>query len=87
MVGRDSVEPISPNCQSGANGATAFGMRQPAAALSAAVRMGCSLEVIERRPPLSLLHYPTSAGGQRAAKKWQPSDSVSKFDMLGLWYA
>src|SRR4029077_20763679 len=22
--------------------------------------------------------------GQRAAKKWQPSDSVSKFDMLGL---
>jgi len=64
------------------NWATAFGMRQPAAALLAAVHMGCRLEVIEGRPALSLLHYSTSAGGQRAAKKWQPSDSALKFNVL-----
>src|SRR6267142_493648 len=29
----------------------------------------------------------SAPSGQRAAKKWQPSDSVSKFDMLGLLYA
>src|SRR5439155_10091296 len=36
-------------------------------------------------PRLESLCLPPS--GQRAAKKWQPSGSVSKFDMLGLWYA
>jgi hypothetical protein len=35
----------------------------------------------------SIADYSTSAGGQRAAKKWQPSDSVLKFNVLNLLHA
>ena len=61
VVGRDSVEPISSKSRGGENGRTAFGVRQPAAALLATARMGCSLGVIEGRPPISLLHYSITA--------------------------
>jgi hypothetical protein len=59
VVGRDSVEPISSNSRGGENGRTAFGVRQPAAALLATVRMGCSLGVIAGQPPILLLHHPS----------------------------
>ena len=44
-----------------------------------------ALEILMFRHPV--LCSGSMLGGQRAAKKWQPSDSAPKFDMLAFLYA
>ena len=44
-----------------------------------------TLEILMFRHPI--LCSGSMLAGQRAAKKWQPSDSAPKFDMLAFLYA
>ena len=94
LVGRDSVEPISANSRSVLEYASPLALLPLAQNNNAPreYRMGrWSNRGNETAVPAIITPLPTTplrtSAGQRAAKKWQPSDSALKFNMLSLFYA